>query len=197
MSEISHPDGGRSNFTMKKHSLSQTAGLKKHKKTERSPRLLVLPLNFIFRRPFKPPENSLIGKDTQFEGKLTFRDEAVIIGHFKGEISAAGKLIVDPTGVVTGDIHVGEVMVGGEVHGHIRADRRIEVLETGKVYGNIEAPETIINQCAVFKGNCRSGLPGKSQGSIIDLNSSIVEKHSPGKSDLSEDGSGKMSAENR
>jgi len=41
------------------------------------------------------------------------------------------------------------------------AEKRIDVLETGKVIGNIQAPTIVIDEGAIFEGNCRMFQPEK------------------------------------
>jgi len=119
---------------------------------------------------------STIGEGTLFEGILNFQDMVKVCGCFKGEISSIGKLVVDKTGIVEADIHVTEIVVGGEVHGNITADKKIEILNSGKVFGNIQAPQTAINHCAVFKGHCSTGVPEKRRTPVIPMNWTFVEK---------------------
>jgi len=99
---------------------------------------------------------AFLGRDTEFEGNLSFKGMVRIDGRFKGEINTEGTLIVGETAVIDSDIHASNVIISGEVRGHIVAGERIEILSPGKVFGDIEAPSVTINTGVVFDGNCET-----------------------------------------
>ena len=99
--------------------------------------------------------NAFLGKDTEFEGKLSFKGAVRIDGHFKGEIYTEGTLIVGESAIIQSDIHVSHIIVSGEITGNIMADNRIEIHAPGKVFGNIQSPAVIIEEGVIFEGNCR------------------------------------------
>jgi cytoskeletal protein CcmA (bactofilin family) len=98
--------------------------------------------------------NAFLGKDTDFEGKLSFSGTVRIDGIFKGEIFTEGILSVGETAVIQADIHASSIIIKGEVRGNIFASNRIEMLAPGKVFGNIKAPTITIDEGVLFKGNC-------------------------------------------
>ncbi len=99
--------------------------------------------------------NAFLGKDTSFEGKLSFSGAVRVDGHFKGEIFTEGTLIVGESAVLESDIHVSHIIISGEIRGNITADSRIEIHTPGKVFGNIEGPIVVLDEGVVFEGNCR------------------------------------------
>ena len=98
---------------------------------------------------------AFLGKDTEFEGKLTFHGTIRIDGHFKGEISADGSLIVGEGAMIEANMHISYILISGEIHGNIIADDRIEIHPAGKVFGDIQAPTVVIDEGGIFEGNCR------------------------------------------
>ena len=105
--------------------------------------------------------SAFLGEDTEVEGKLVFHGTLRIDGHFKGEISAVGSLVVGDGGVIEADIHATNVLSSGEIRGSVSADEVIEILEPGKVFGNIEAPNVVIHPGVIFEGNCLTHAPKK------------------------------------
>ncbi len=97
---------------------------------------------------------TFLGKDTEFEGKLTFHGAVRIDGHFKGEISSYGNLIVGEGGIIEANIYVSNINISGEIHGSIIADHRIEIHPPGKVFGDIQAPTMVTHEGMTFDGNC-------------------------------------------
>lgn len=98
---------------------------------------------------------AFLGKDTEFEGKLTFHGTIRIDGHFKGEISADGSLIVGEGAMIEANMDISYILISGEINGNIIADDRIEIHPPGKVFGDIQAPTVVIDEGAIFEGNCR------------------------------------------
>ena len=103
-----------------------------------------------------PQITAFLGKDTAFEGTLTFTGALRIDGSFQGEITTDGTLIVGETAVIRGDIHASRVLVGGEIHGNTVADHRLEILTSAKIFGDIQSTEIIMGAGAVFEGKCRT-----------------------------------------
>lgn len=99
--------------------------------------------------------NAFLGRETEFEGKLSFKGAVRIDGHFTGEIFTEGTLIVGESAVIKSDIHVSHIIISGEIRGNIFADTRIEIHAPGKVFGNIQTPIVVIDEGVVFEGNCR------------------------------------------
>ena len=107
--------------------------------------------------------NAFLGKDTEFEGKLSFKGFVRIDGRFTGEILTEGTLIVGESAVIRSDVHVSQIIISGEIRGNILADTRIEIHAPGKVFGNIQSPAVIIEEGVIFEGNCRMQKIDKDQ----------------------------------
>ena len=99
--------------------------------------------------------NAFLGKDTEFEGKLSFTGAVRIDGRFRGEIFTEGTLIVGESANIESDIQASHIIISGEVHGNVAAKDRIEIHSPGKVFGNIQAKTVTIDEGVVFEGNCR------------------------------------------
>jgi len=98
---------------------------------------------------------TFLGKETEFEGKLSFRGTLRLDGHFKGEITAGENLIVGEEGMIEADLHADYIVISGEVHGNILADQRVDIHPPGKVFGNIQAPAVVIDEGVIFEGKTR------------------------------------------
>jgi cytoskeletal protein CcmA (bactofilin family) len=95
-----------------------------------------------------------LGKETEFNGTMRFRDSLKIDGSFTGEIVSSGFLYVEQGASITANIHVGSIVVGGTVKGNIEATEKLEMLSTGKVFGNIRTAKLKIADGVVFEGKC-------------------------------------------
>lgn len=106
--------------------------------------------------------NGFLDKGSTFRGELEFEDTIRIDGKFNGKISSKNELIVGESAQVDGEIHVGSVAISGTVRGKINATGRIEIHRSGRVFCDIETAALIIEEGAVFEGNCTmaAGKPG-------------------------------------
>jgi cytoskeletal protein CcmA (bactofilin family) len=106
---------------------------------------------------------ALLGRGTQFEGKLHFEGRVRIDGVFKGEIRSDDTLVVGEGAEIHAEIDVATVIVrGGIVNGNIRAKNAIEVHAPGKIVGNLHSPSLFIDRGVEFQGSCRMDpLDGK------------------------------------
>ena len=121
----------------------------------------------------KKQDITFLGKGTKFEGKLTFSGTIRIDGHFKGEISSDGNLIVGEEGVIEADIHISYMIIRGEIHGNIIADQRIDIHAPGKVFGNIQSPTVVMDEGVILEGTTRMhrGEKGnKGKPDVVGLN---------------------------
>jgi len=98
--------------------------------------------------------NAFLGKDTEFEGKLSFSGTVRMDCRFKGEILSGGTLIVGESAVIESDVRVSHMVISGEVRGNIEADR-VEIRSPGKVMGNIRSPVLVIEEGVIFDGSCQ------------------------------------------
>ena len=98
--------------------------------------------------------NSLIGEGSEFRGEFKVKDLLRIDGYFKGNVLTDGKVIVGQTGRVETDIRAGIVVVGGEVHGSIYAEKRVTLLATAHLTGDIITRSLVVEEGVVFEGRC-------------------------------------------
>jgi cytoskeletal protein CcmA (bactofilin family) len=104
----------------------------------------------------KNPEKitTTLGKETNFNGILRFRESLKIDGRFEGEIESPGFLYIENGAMVKANIKVGAIVIGGVVRGNIEASERLEMLATGQVFGNIRTAKLNIADGVVFEGKC-------------------------------------------
>ncbi|HEX8179710.1 MAG TPA: polymer-forming cytoskeletal protein [Pyrinomonadaceae bacterium] len=97
-----------------------------------------------------------VGVHSAVSGEANFKGMLRVDGRVSGRINSQdGTLIVSAGGQVDADIEVAVAKINGTVKGDIRAHGRIEFGRTARVNGNIHTPALIIEQGAIFEGNCR------------------------------------------
>ena len=99
--------------------------------------------------------NTLLGRGTSFEGKLTFEGTVRIDGKLSGEIFSDDVLVIGEGAEVKAKIEVGTLIVEGNVEGNIRGTKLVELHAPARVRGNIETPQLFIDKGVIFEGNCK------------------------------------------
>lgn len=98
--------------------------------------------------------NALLGKGSEFEGKLNFEGVVRVDGVLKGEIVSKDKVVIGEGARVEAEINVGTAIVSGEVKGNITAAIEIELLAPAKMHGNLKTPSLVIQKGVIFEGSC-------------------------------------------
>jgi cytoskeletal protein CcmA (bactofilin family) len=99
--------------------------------------------------------NTLLGRGSEFEGKLTFEGTVRIDGKLSGEIFTDDVLVVGEGAEVSAEIDAGTIIIEGHVVGNVRAKRSVEIHAPGRVRGNILTPSLFIDKGVIFEGNCQ------------------------------------------
>jgi cytoskeletal protein CcmA (bactofilin family) len=123
-------------------------------------------------------ENSVIGEGSIFEGQFFIAGNLRIDGKFDGDIKTENTLLVGPSGKVkTNNIQARQVQLSGTMIGNIDATEEVKVSESGRLLGNINAPNVVLAQGVVIKGNIN--ITG---GHKKDLDKLITDSFDMGKS---------------
>lgn len=109
---------------------------------------------------------TILGKGSEFEGKLQFEGTLRIEGIFSGEILSETILEVDEGATVKAEIDIGTIIINGEVHGNIRAKEGVEIRGAGRLYGNIDTPSLFIEKGSMFEGSSRMSNSSKKPGAL-------------------------------
>lgn len=95
---------------------------------------------------------TIIGKETDIEGNINSNGVVKIEGNFKGEIFTSNDLIIEETGVVTGNVKAAKVIISGTMEGNVVSFELLQIEPTGKLIGDIEVKSISISEGAIFKG---------------------------------------------
>lgn len=79
-------------------------------------------------------------------GDLETAGSLRIDGRLEGSVLKADVLVVGADAVIVGDVNAREVVVGGVVHGNIRASARVELRPAAKVEGDIDSTVICIHE---------------------------------------------------
>ncbi len=98
---------------------------------------------------------TLLGRGSEFEGKLSFEGTVRVDGKLSGEIFTEDVLIVGEGAEVNAEISVGSIIIQGTVRGNITAKKGVEIHTPGRVKGNINTPSLLIEKGVMFDGQCQ------------------------------------------
>jgi cytoskeletal protein CcmA (bactofilin family) len=109
-----------------------------------------------------PELNALLGKGSQFEGKLLFEGTVRIDGKFSGEIISTDSLIIGEGAEVKANLTVGTLTCLGDFQGDAKASKAIELKAPAKVRGNLTTASIVIERGVFFEGSCKMDTGGNS-----------------------------------
>ena len=117
--------------------------------------------------------NTIIGKGSVINGKVSIQNSVRIEGRIIGEISSTGTVTIGSKGEVEGDIISVNAIVGGKVKGSLKASEKI-ILEANSIFvGDMQTAKLTIDEGAMFEGKCcmteEKEEPGEKEKSEIKL----------------------------
>ncbi|GEJ57682.1 hypothetical protein AMYX_24230 [Anaeromyxobacter diazotrophicus] len=99
--------------------------------------------------------NALLGRGSEFEGKLTFEGTVRIDGKFTGTIVTGDVLVVGEGAKISAEISCGTIIIHGEVTGNVRAKNAVELHHPAKMRGNVETPSLMVEKGVIFEGQTK------------------------------------------
>ena len=97
---------------------------------------------------------TVLGKDTDLNGELSFKKSLQINGKFEGEIVSGGYLVIGEGAEIKANIKAKTVIINGKVTGNVEATSKLEIQEKGQLFGNIRTAKLRIADGVVFEGKC-------------------------------------------
>ena len=104
--------------------------------------------------------NSLV-QGTQIEGTIKSDSDIRIDGEIKGKLTCSSKVIIGPTGKISGEVFCKNAVIEGSFDGVLNVDELLNVRETAKVDGDVRTNKLIIQSGAVFNVSCVMGETSK------------------------------------
>jgi cytoskeletal protein CcmA (bactofilin family) len=119
-------------------------------------------LHLMSRKDNPSAMDSILGSGSTCNGSLKVEGGLRVDGAVDGEVVVSGTLTVGREGVITGDVTVGQAIVGGTIHGTMRVDGQLELQSGSRVEGDIFTRSLVIEDGVFFEGNCRMSREGAS-----------------------------------
>jgi cytoskeletal protein CcmA (bactofilin family) len=99
--------------------------------------------------------DSLIGDNIKVIGKIQGGGNLRIDGVVEGDIIYDGDIVIGEEGRVEGNISCDNVCIAGTVRGNVECNEVLNLLSTGKLSGDVQVSSFIVNENAIFEGNCK------------------------------------------
>jgi len=111
--------------------------------------------------------NALLGRGSEFDGKLSFEGTVRIDGKFTGSIVTKDVLVVGEGALVTAEIDCGSIIVHGQIVGNVKARVGVELHSPARVKGNIETPSLMVEKGVTFDGQTKMEGVERSSGANV------------------------------
>jgi cytoskeletal protein CcmA (bactofilin family) len=125
------------------------------------------------QRNFKNIPDACIPCATSFTGDINTKAGVRIDGSVKGNVTAAGNVVIGPEGMVEGQVAGRDVSIAGAVTGNVAAAGVVQLNAGAKLLGDLEAVSVGIEEGATFKGKC-SISPGEK--TPVSSSAKLVDK---------------------
>lgn len=98
---------------------------------------------------------SIIAAGMRITGDVETNGTLKIDGRIEGSVVGARQMMLGRNGTIRGDVHAGEVVLGGMVDGAITADERLELQGSAVVNGDIDTKSIVVLEGARINGTVR------------------------------------------
>jgi len=96
--------------------------------------------------------NTIIGKDTVFNGTINGKGLIRIDGEAEGTIINQGDIVVGEGGRVSVEVKARNITIAGNFKGTLEAEGKLELKRTGVAVGTFKANALVIEEGAVLSG---------------------------------------------
>ena len=100
--------------------------------------------------------NSLV-QGTNIEGNVQADKDIRIDGTLRGTLHCKGKVIIGPTGYITGDITCENAVIEGRFEGVLIVGDVLHVKETAKIDGDVFTQKLVVQPGSIFNVKCKMG----------------------------------------
>jgi cytoskeletal protein CcmA (bactofilin family) len=98
---------------------------------------------------------NLISSGTDITGDIKSNGDIRIDGTLKGNLNTKGKVVIGPTGKVSGEVICKNSEVSGIIEGKITVGQLLNLKASSKILGDISTSKLSIEPGALFTGYCK------------------------------------------
>ena len=109
---------------------------------------------------------NLISNGTDITGDIKSNGDTRIDGSLTGSLNTIGKVVIGPTGKVSGEVICKNSEVSGSIEGKITVSQLLNLKASSRIFGDIATSKLSIEPGAKFSGNCKMSDNNTNGGSI-------------------------------
>ena len=107
-------------------------------------------------------ELTQVGNTVQVNGDIIGKTDVRIAGKVRGNVLVDGELILEKYASIEGDVKCSAAILAGSIKGNVECKGRLFLQDNAQIIGNVKAEQLIINEGAIFQGNCEmTNVPRK------------------------------------
>lgn len=125
--------------------------------------------------------NSLI-QGTNIEGSILAENDIRIDGTLRGTLNCKGKVIIGPTGFISGDVECENAVIEGGFEGVLLVSDILHIKETARVEGDVTTQKLVVQPGSIFNVKCKMGSVQNGMPHKVSLDEEDMEVTSHGKS---------------
>ena len=110
------------------------------------------------KEPASVTNLNIFADGSTLKGDFTSSSDTRIGGSLEGDLKVEGTIFLTEGGSVEGMIQGDTVNIAGSVKGSIVATHKVFLASAAKVQGSISAERLVIEEGAVFNGDCKMGV---------------------------------------
>ena len=120
---------------------------------------------------------NIVSAGTDIIGDIKLTGDIRIDGSLKGNLNTKGKVVIGPTGKISGEIVCKNSEISGIIEGKIIVGQLLVLKASSKILGDIEVSKLTIEPGAIFSGTCKMN-ENNDYGGISANKEQIPEKPS-------------------
>ncbi|MDE2730543.1 MAG: polymer-forming cytoskeletal protein [Bacteroidota bacterium] len=109
------------------------------------------------RRAISEPSHvhvTIVAEGTEIVGSLGSVSDIRIDGSMNGELKVDGQVVVSENGKITGQLSANAAVIAGTVKGDLLIEQKLTLSESAHVEGSIHTSRLVVEEGAVFQGDC-------------------------------------------
>jgi cytoskeletal protein CcmA (bactofilin family) len=128
--------------------------------------------------------NSLV-QGTNIEGTIHADKDIRIDGTLRGSLNCKGKVIIGPTGYISGDVQCENAVIEGRFDGVLIVMDVLHVKETAKVEGDVTTQKLVVQPGSIFNVKCKMGSQNNASRKVSLDEEDVIELSTMGKAAMS------------
>ena len=107
-------------------------------------------------------ELTQVGNAVQVNGDIIGKTDVRIAGKVHGNVLVDGELVLEKYASIEGDVKCSMAHIAGSIKGNVECKGKLFLQDNAQIIGNVKAEQLVINEGAIFQGNCEmTNIPKK------------------------------------